>query len=52
MPIIFVSLNNEFIKMTKQAGFESHFMKVDEFKPTKTTYYMSPANSLGFMERL
>ena len=50
MPIIFVSLNNEFIEMTKQAGFESYFMKVDEFKPTKTTYYMSPANSLGFMD--
>lgn len=31
MPIIFVSLNEEFIQMTKQAGFESYLMKVDEY---------------------
>lgn len=50
MPILFVSLNEEFIQMTKKAGFESYLMKIDNFKPNKKTYYMSPANSLGFMD--
>lgn len=52
MPIIFVSLNKEFIEMTKSAGFESYNEKVEDFKIRKKTYFMSPANSLGFMERL
>lgn len=49
MPIIFISLNDEFIKMTTQAGFESKFMKVNDYVPNEPTYYMSPDNSLCFM---
>ncbi len=35
MPIIFVSLNKEFIEMTKSAGFESYNEKVEDFKIRK-----------------
>ncbi len=50
MPIIFISLNKEFIDLTKKAGFESYEMKVEDFRIRRRTYYMSPANSLGFMD--
>lgn len=41
MPIIFISLNNKFIKMTTQTGFESKFMKVNDYVPNEPTYYES-----------
>jgi hypothetical protein len=53
MPIIFISLNNYFIEEIKKHGFDSYQMKIQEFsnyKPLKKTYYVSPANSLCFMD--
>jgi O-acetyl-ADP-ribose deacetylase (regulator of RNase III) len=52
MPIIFISLNNTFIEKIKQQGFEAFQMKIEEFqpKPLRRTYWVSPANSLCFMD--
>ena len=51
MPIIFISLNHVFTTLIKAHGYEAHVMKIQDFKPTqKKTYYVSPANSLGFMD--
>lgn len=50
MPIIFISLSKSFINKVKQLGFESYNMKIQEYKPKRKTYYVSPANSLCFMD--
>ncbi len=52
MPIIFISLNEKFIEYTKNAGYQSFLMKIEDYKPdpNKITYYVSPANSIGFMD--
>ncbi len=52
MPIKFVSLNEEFITKIKDRGFESQQCKIEEYIPEKSkrTYYVSPANSLCFMD--
>lgn len=50
MPIIFVSLNDEFNQKIKHLGYTTHTIKIQDYKPTKKTYYVSPANSLCFMD--
>jgi O-acetyl-ADP-ribose deacetylase (regulator of RNase III) len=50
MPIKFISLNEEFIELAKLKGYESYLMKIQDYKPERKTYYVSPANSLGFMD--
>ena len=50
MPIIFISLNETFIEKIKKYGYEAKTMKIQDYKPTKKTYYVSPANSLCFMD--
>lgn len=50
MPIKFISLNKEFIDLAKSKGFEAHLTKIQDYKPVTKTYYVSPANSLGFMD--
>ena len=52
MPIIFLSLNSTFIEKAKARGFEAHVMDIVEYVPTphRKTYYVSPANSLCFMD--
>ncbi|NDA64725.1 MAG: hypothetical protein EBX50_22260 [Chitinophagia bacterium] len=51
MPIKFVSLSSTFTEKIKQHGYEAFTMKIEEFVPTnQTTVYVSPANSLGFMD--
>lgn len=50
MPIKFISLNKDFIELAKSKGYESHLMKIQDYKPIRKTYYVSPANSLGFMD--
>ncbi len=50
MPIIFISLSETFIEKIKKFGYESHNMKIQDYIPTKKTYYVSPANSLCFMD--
>ena len=52
MPIKFVSLNEKFIDIIKTYGFESHVMRIQDYEidQNKRTYYVSPANSLCFMD--
>ena len=52
MPIIFISLSETYSEKIKQHGFESKTMKIQDYvpKPNKKTYYVSPANSLCFMD--
>ena len=52
MPIIFISLSETYIEKIKKYGFEAKTMKIQDYipNPNKKTYYLSPANSLCFMD--
>jgi O-acetyl-ADP-ribose deacetylase (regulator of RNase III) len=52
MPIIFISLSDTFTEKIKQYGFEAKTMRIENYipNPNKKTYYISPANSLCFMD--
>lgn len=50
MPIIFISLNDEFIQEIKKHSFIGHVDKIQNYHIKRKTYYVSPANSLGFMD--
>lgn len=52
MPIIFISLNKTFVELIRTKGYEAHMMQIQDFKPSanRKTYYVSPANSLCFMD--
>lgn len=49
MPIKFISLNDNFNKIIKTQGYEAINMRIEDYKCNKKTYYVSPANSLGYM---
>jgi O-acetyl-ADP-ribose deacetylase (regulator of RNase III) len=52
MPIIFISLNETFIELVKKNGFHGELIQIQKYIPNtnKKTYYVSPANSLCFMD--
>ena len=52
MPIIFVSLSDTYIEKVKLKGFDGKVMRIENYIPSKErkTYYISPANSLCFMD--
>lgn len=52
MPIIFISLSETYTKKIKEFGFEAKTMKIQDYIPkyNRKTYYVSPANSLCFMD--
>jgi len=50
MGIVFISINDEFNALAKKAGYEVYNMRVEHWVPRRKTYYMSPANSIGFMD--
>ncbi len=52
MPIKFISLNNDFINKIKAHGFDAQVGKIEDYQPNQNrrTYYISPANSLCFMD--
>ena len=52
MPILFISLSETFTEKLRQYGFEAKTMKIQDYitRPHKKTYYVSPANSLCFMD--
>lgn len=52
MPILFISLSDTYTEKIKQYGFEAKTMKIQDYIPksNKKTYYISPANSLCFMD--
>jgi len=50
MPIIFISLSNSFTEKAISQGFKAYTMRIEDYKSNKKTYYVSPANSLCFMD--
>lgn len=52
MPILFISLSEPFTETIKSHGFEAKTMKIQDYvpHPNRKTYYVSPANSLCFMD--
>jgi len=51
MPIIFISINGDFIDKVKEiSNYETYWMRLEEYKCKRKTYYISPANTLGFMD--
>ncbi len=50
MPILFISLNEIFTTKIQQHGYPAYNMLIQDYNPTKKTYYISPANSLCFMD--
>jgi hypothetical protein len=52
MPIIFITLSETYTNKIKQFGFEAKTMKIQDYIPkdNNKTYYVSPANSLCFMD--
>lgn len=50
--LYFISLSETYIEKIKQYGFEAKTMKIQDYipNPNKQTYYVSPANSLCFMD--
>jgi O-acetyl-ADP-ribose deacetylase (regulator of RNase III) len=50
MPLIFISLSETFTGKIKKYGYEAHTMRIENYIPKNMTYYVSPANSLCFMD--
>lgn len=52
MPIIFVTLNETFHEKIQLFGYNSYKNKIEDYipNPDRETYYVSPANSLCFMD--
>lgn len=52
MPIKFISLNKKFNELMSKNGYESITDRIENYKPdpSRRTYYVSPANSLCFMD--
>jgi O-acetyl-ADP-ribose deacetylase (regulator of RNase III) len=50
MPILFISLNESFNQKMKLHGYECKHMKIQDYEPIRKTYYVSPTNSLCFMD--
>jgi O-acetyl-ADP-ribose deacetylase (regulator of RNase III) len=52
MPIIFITLSETFTEKIKEYGYEGRTMRIEDYvsNPNKKTYYVSPANSLCFMD--
>ena len=51
-PIRFISLSDTFTEKIQQHGFDAYTMKIQDYvpDPNHRTYYVSPANSLCFMD--
>lgn len=52
MPIRFISLSETFTEKIQQHGYVAYTMKIQDYvpHPDRRTYYVSPANSLCFMD--
>lgn len=51
MPLIFISLHEEFIYLIqKQTNYEAHCMNIQDYIPTKKTYYVCASNVLCFFD--
>jgi len=53
MPIIFISLNDNFNEKIKMYGFDAKTIKIQDYiSNLKKTYYISPENGLCFMDKV
>ena len=50
MPIIFISLNHTFVSKIREKEYQAFNISIEDYKPVRKTYYVSPANSLCFMD--
>lgn len=53
MPIIFITLSETFANLARDHGYEARVQLIQDYQPRPTarrTYYVSPANSLCFMD--
>lgn len=50
MPITFITLSETYTEKIKRYGFEAMTIKIEDYVPKRKTYYVSPANSLCFMD--
>lgn len=50
MPIIFITRDIEFCEKITSAGYEAQNILIEKYVPKRKTYYISPANSLCFMD--
>lgn len=52
MPIRFVTLSEPYAAAIRSHGYDARVMKIQDYvpDPSKKTYYVSPANSLCFMD--
>ena len=50
MPIKFISLSDTFTNKIKALNYDAYTMKIQDYKPIRKTYYVSPANSFCFMD--
>jgi hypothetical protein len=50
MGIKFITLNEKFANEIKKLGYDVEIKKIEDYIPDKKTYYVSPANSLCFMD--
>ena len=50
MTIKFISLNQKFVEIAKMYGLDASCMDIRDYKVERKTYFVSPANSLGFMD--
>ena len=50
MPIKFITLNKKFKEKMEKNGYECYNMRIEEYEIKRRTYYISPANSLCFMD--
>lgn len=46
MPLIFISLHNDFVDKIKEYGFEAHCMEIQKYEQKRHTFYISASNSL------
>lgn len=50
MPIKFISRDSDFCNIAQTHGFEIYDTLIERYVPDKKTFYVSPANSLCFMD--
>lgn len=50
MPVKFVSLDKDFCDRIRSYSYEAYNTPVEQYVPVRKTYYVSPANSLCFMD--
>lgn len=50
MRLLFVTKNKEFADLAASNGYDVHSIDISDYIPSRSTVFVSPANSLGFMD--